>query len=79
MHVIAYDLYPNHDQATTLGFTYTDLEHIYTQSDIISLHCPLTPETQHCINTQTVASMKDGVMIINTGRGMLIDTQALIA
>jgi D-lactate dehydrogenase len=49
-----------------------------TASDIITLHCPLTPETHHLISAQTISQMKSGVMLINTGRGALIDTQAVI-
>ena len=77
-HVLAFDIYPDHDFAKELGVTYTSLDEIFAKSDIISLHCPLTPETEHLINHNTIAKMKDGVMIINTGRGKLIDTNALI-
>ena len=58
--------------------TYTTLNDLYARSDIISLHCPLTPETEHLINTDSIGKMKDGVMIINTGRGKLINTEMLI-
>lgn len=58
--------------------TLVPLEAIYEQSDIISLHCPLTPQTRHLINASTLARMKRGVMIINTGRGALLDTAAAI-
>ncbi|MBD3421071.1 MAG: 2-hydroxyacid dehydrogenase, partial [Chitinivibrionales bacterium] len=58
--------------------TYTDLETVYKESDIISLHCPLTPDNVHMINSKSIALMKQGVMIINTGRGKLIDTPDLI-
>ena len=78
MRVIAHDIYPQQEQADMIGFVYTDLETLYKQSDIISLHCPLTVDTTHIINDTSIHLMKDGVMIINTGRGMLIDTQALI-
>ena len=60
------------------GFEYVDLDRLYRESDIISLHCPLTKETYHLINETSIAKMKPGVMIINTGRGMLIDSKALI-
>jgi len=63
---------------TALGGTYTSLEELYRQSDIISLHTPLTPQTFHMINARTIGQMKDGVMIINTSRGKLIDTKDLI-
>lgn len=78
MNVVAYDPYPNEDVARELGFEYVSLMDLYGQSDIISLHCPLAPENVHLINVDTLAQMKDGVMIINTGRGGLIDTPALL-
>ena len=78
MRVVAYDPYPNEEAARQLGFEYVSLIDLYEQSDIISLHCPLTPENVHLINVDTLARMKDGVMIINTGRGGLIDTPALV-
>ena len=78
MNVLAYDLHPDHDFAKETSTEYTSLDEIYRKSDIISLHVPLTKETEHMINKDTIAKMKDGVMIINTGRGKLIDTDALI-
>lgn len=78
MKVLAYDVHKNEDLAKELNFTYVELDELYAKSDVISLHCPLTPETHHMINDQSIAKMKDNVMIINTGRGGLIDTQALI-
>lgn len=76
--VVAYDPYPNYKVAEELGFTFVDLDTLYKVSDIISLNCPLTPETKYMINRNSMNKMKDGVMIINTGRGMLIDTVDLI-
>ena len=55
-----------------------ELPELFKQSDIISLHCPLTEETNHLVNHRTIRMMKDGVMIINTGRGALIDTKSAI-
>ena len=78
MEVIAYDLYPNDIYARDRGIAYADLDTLYARSDIITLHCPLTPENRHFINAGAIAKMKDGVMIINTGRGQLIDTVDLI-
>ena len=78
MKVVLSDKSPDKDFAREHGLKYVDLKHLYAQSDIISLNCPLTPETQHMINKTTIAQMKPGVMIINTGRGRLIDTKALI-
>jgi len=78
MNVIAHDHYPDEAGAEELGYSYVSLDELYARSDIISLHCPLTKETQHMINDDTIAKMKDKVMIINTGRGQLIDSKALI-
>ncbi len=76
--VLAHDPYPNEAWATEKGVTYATLEQLYAESDIINLHCPLTHGTYHIINTYAVRSMKKGVMIINTSRGPLIDTDAVI-
>jgi D-lactate dehydrogenase len=75
--LLAYDLYPN-SECKEMGVEYVSLEELFSRSDIISLHCPLTPDTYHVINRDTVSRMKDGVMIVNTSRGGLIDTQAVI-
>lgn len=79
MKVMAYDPFPNQEHAKELDFEYVDKDTLYSKSDIISLHCPLTKETGQMINPESIAKMKRGVMIINTGRGKLIDTKALIA
>jgi D-lactate dehydrogenase len=79
MQVLAFDRYPNADAAADLGFSYVSREQLLRESDIITLHCPLTKETFHLIDSAALALMKDGVMIINTGRGQLIDTPALIS
>ena len=78
MHILAYDVYPDYKFAEEEGITYTTLDELYKNSDIISLHCPLTEQTRYIINDDSIARMKDGVMIINTGRGQLIHTNALI-
>lgn len=78
MRVLAYDVYPNDEAARELGFEYVDLDRLYAESDIVTLNCPLTSETHHMIDAGSIARMKDGVMIINTGRGQLIDTPALV-
>ena len=75
--VIAYDKYPN-EELKKKGVEYVDLLDLYKQSDVISLHCPLTHETYHVINEYSISAMKDGVMIINTSRGPLISTHAVI-
>lgn len=78
MKVIATDPYPARDWAAQKGITLVDLETLYRESDIITLHCPLTAQTAHMINKATIALMKPGVMIINTGRGKLIRTEDLV-
>lgn len=78
MRVLAFDVYPDHKFAKENGIEYVSLDTIYRESDIITLHCPLTPENVHMINTDTISRMKNGVMIINTGRGKLINTRDLI-
>ena len=78
MNVLIFDPLPNPAFASETGVRYASLDEIYAQSDIISLHCPLNRDTYHLINAGSIAKMKDGVMIINTGRGGLIDAKALI-
>lgn len=78
MKLLAYDPYPNEQAARGLGLEYTDLDTLFRESDIISLHCPLTPENKYIISAQSIAKMKDGVMILNTSRGKLIRTADLI-
>ena len=77
-NVIAYDVYKDENAANELGFKYVSLDEIYENSDIISLHCPLTDENFKMINENTIDKMKQGVIIINTSRGKLIDTNSLI-
>lgn len=76
-NLIGYDAYHN-PSCLDLGLTYVSLPELLAQSDIISLHCPLTPDTYHLIDDRAIAQMKTGVMLINTSRGGLIDTQAAI-
>ena len=78
MNILAYDLYPDYNFAREEKIVYTSLDELYHSSDIISLHCPLTEATKYLINDYSISKMKDGVMIINTGRGQLIHTNALI-
>ena len=75
--VLAYDRYPNPDLEKT-GLEYVSLEGLLGRSDILSLHCPLTPETAYLINRQTLGMMKPGVMLINTSRGALVNTNDVI-
>ena len=74
MRVIAYDVYPAKDA----DFEYVALDRLFAESDVISLHCPLTPETTHIKNKKSLDKMKDGVILINTSRGALIDAEALL-
>ncbi len=74
MKVLAYDKFPAKD----INAEYVELDTLFAQSDIISLHCPLTPETNHIIDQSSIKKMKKGVMIINTSRGALIDADALL-
>ncbi|MBD1398861.1 2-hydroxyacid dehydrogenase [Pontibacter sp. JH31] len=76
--VLGYDVIKR-DEFDEIGIEFTELPALYSESDIISLHCPLTPQTHHLINKESIASMKQGVMLINTSRGALIDTKAVIA
>lgn len=75
--VLGYDPYPS-EQAKEAGIEYVALEDLLKQSDIVSLHCPLTPHTYHIINKMTLSLMKPNSMLINTSRGALVDTLAVI-
>lgn len=77
VNLLGYDLYQNRE-FIELGGKYVDLETLFAESDIISLHCPLTPQTFHLIDAESVGKMKKGVMIINTSRGALVDASAVI-
>lgn len=74
LNVIAYDPYPAADS----GIEYVSVEELCRRSDIISLHCPLTHDTKHIINRDTISLMKNGVLIVNTSRGALVDSEALL-
>lgn len=76
--VIAYDVFKDEQASKDIGFDYVSLEELCKNSDIISLHCPLTPETENIINKNTLSMMKDNVIIINTSRGKLVCTDDLI-
>lgn len=77
MKILCYDVAPQPELLPT-GACYVELAELFASADIVSLHCPLTPQTHHLINEQTLKQMKPGVMLINTSRGGLIDTQAVI-
>lgn len=74
MNVLAYDMYPVNDAP----YEYVSFEYLCEHSDIISLHCPLTRQTYHMIDERAIGRMKDGVIILNTSRGALIDSEALL-
>jgi D-lactate dehydrogenase len=76
--LVACDVAPN-PECEALGVQYVALDDLFAQADIVSLHCPLTPETRHLVDRRRLALMKPGAMLINTGRGALIDTRAVIA
>lgn len=75
MRVLCYDKYPLSDE----GLTYVPLEVLLKESDVISFHCPLTEETRHLINENTLPLLKKGVVLVNTSRGALIDSEALLS
>lgn len=78
MNVMAYDIHPDMTFANENQVKMVTLDELYAGSDIITLHCPLTDQTRHMINSETISKMRQGVMLINTGRGKLIKTDDLI-
>lgn len=74
MRVIAYDKFP----ASDAGIDYVSLDELFAESDVISLHCPLSPESKHMIGNRAIEKMKKGVVLLNTSRGALIDAEALV-
>ncbi|MEP0713447.1 2-hydroxyacid dehydrogenase [Algoriphagus sp.] len=76
-NVLAHDIYED-DELKKLGVVYLPIEELFSQSDIISLHCPLTTDTFHLVNAKSLQLMKEGVALINTSRGALIETKAVI-
>ena len=79
MKVLAYDKFPSKELESTAGVKYVELDELLAGSDIISLHCPLTEETQHLIGKEAIEKCKKGVVLINTSRGSLVDSEALLA
>lgn len=75
--VVATDPQPR-EECRAMGVAYVDLQELYRRADIITLHCPLTPQTHHLIDADAIATMRRGVMLINTSRGALVDTSAVI-
>jgi len=78
MEALAYDMYPNNLLAKKIGFHYVSLNELLKKSDVISLNVPLTKKTRHLIGEKGIKKMKKGVVLVNTSRGAVIDTQALI-
>lgn len=78
MRVLAYDPYPSAEWAAQHGIVYADREALARESDVLSLHVPLTPETRHLVRRETIDLMKPGAILVNVSRGQLIDTSALI-
>jgi D-lactate dehydrogenase len=77
-NILAYDLTNDPDLKNDPRIRYVPINQLYRESDIVSLHVPLTSETRHLIDHSAIEQMKDGVVLINTGRGSLIDTKALV-
>jgi len=77
-HVLAFDVFKNSD-VERAGATYVSLDELFARSDVITLHCPLTPDTRYLINQNSIACMKRGVVLINTSRGAIVDTDDVIA
>lgn len=78
MHVLAYDAKPQPLLAEVLGFTYVDLDTLLSHSDVVTLHVPAVPQTHHLINRETLSKMKRGALLINTARGSVMDTEAVL-
>ncbi len=78
MRVLAYDAHPRQLLADVMQFEYRELDELLAESDVVSLHVPLLPATRHMINRESLAKMKDGALLLNTARGELVDTDALL-
>jgi D-lactate dehydrogenase len=78
MRVLAFDPFPNAEWASQAGVTYTDFHDLLEHSDVVSLHLPLTPQSHYVMNERTIGRMKPGAHLINTSRGKLIETSAII-
>lgn len=75
--LLGYDVRPNPD-CTALGMDYMSIDELFANSDIITLHCPLTPQTHYLVNAESIGRMREGVMLINTSRGAVVDTRAVV-
>ncbi|SRR6056297_622600 len=78
MHVLAYDVQPDQEAASELGFEYVELDELLTRSDVVSLHVPALPQTKHLIGTPQFEQMKQGAVLLNTSRGAVVDEKALV-
>jgi D-lactate dehydrogenase len=78
MNVIAYDAFPKNELQETLNFKYVSLDELLAQSDIVTIHAPYLPATHHLINAERIANMKQGAILVNTARGEIVDTGALV-
>jgi len=78
MKILAFDIYPNQELSQQLDFKYVSLDELLQNADIVTLHAPSTPQTKHLINQENIFKMKKTAYLINTARGLLIDTDALL-
>jgi D-lactate dehydrogenase len=78
MKVIAHDMFPNYDLAKECGFTYVPLDKLLSESDVITFHVPLTKESTHLLNMKNISKVKKGALLINTSRGAVIETKAIV-
>lgn len=78
MNVIAFDAFPNEKLATELGYTYKTLDEVLQTSDVLSIHVPYLPSTHHLLNSQNITQIKKGAILVNTARGAVIETAALV-
>jgi len=78
MNILAFDVYPNQKMAEELGFKYVPLDELLANSDVISLHVPYNKSTHHLINANNILKIKKGALLINTARGPLVETEAII-
>ena len=78
MNVVGYDAFPNEAMAKELGFSYMPFEEVLKVSDVVTIHVPFLPETEHMFNEKTIPSMKKGAILVNTARGAVVKTSALV-
>lgn len=78
MHILAYDVIKNEEKAKSIGFSYVSLDHLLSHADVITLHVPLLPSTQHLINKALLPKIKQGAYLINTSRGGVVETDAVL-